>query len=229
MNQLDKRNLGGLLVAVAVSWFLWDSALLYPVRLFATFCHEAGHALATMFTGGHVLYLKIGSNGAGEVVHYGGWRFLIASGGYLGSVFFGCMILLLSANRRVSHLVLEGLGVMMVLLTMLYGRDLFTLAYGLLAGAALFAIGRNAGVQLEFFLAQTLGVLTASMALMDIRTLLMPTGLLVGVSGGPVMTDAQQLAMATWIPAPIWAVLWAGISCVAILAVLRVTLSRQRF
>jgi hypothetical protein len=34
--------------------------------------------------------------------------------------------------------------------------------------------------------------------------------------------------MATWIPAPIWAVLWAGISLAAILAVLKLTLSRQR-
>ncbi|MBI3893759.1 MAG: M50 family metallopeptidase [Candidatus Wallbacteria bacterium] len=228
MTNLDSRNLRGLLVAVLLSWFLWDTPFIYPVRLFATMCHESGHALAALATGGRVFSIQIAPNTAGVTLTQGGWPLAVVSGGYLGSVVFGCGIILLASHRRASVYVLECLGALFLGLTALYARDGFTVLYGLTAGFLLWRIGRTAQPDTEFYVAQTLGVITAAMALMDIRTLLPGAGLLVGVNGAPGTTDAQALAQMTHLPALFWALLWAALSVGATVWVLRQSLGRRR-
>ncbi|MBI2943067.1 MAG: M50 family metallopeptidase [Candidatus Wallbacteria bacterium] len=227
MARLDSRNLKGLIVAVLAAWFLWETPLVYPVRLFSTMCHESGHALAALATGGRVGSIQVAPNTAGLTTTAGGFPLAVVSGGYLGSVFFGCGIIMLASDRRFSRYVLESLGALFLVLTVCYARDSFTALYGLATGIALWKIGRTASAETEFYIAQTLGVLTASMALMDIRTLLPGAGILVGVGGAPGVTDAQQLARMTHIPATFWALLWAAISLGAVFWVLRRSLDRR--
>ena len=59
-----------LLLAAAVSIILWfvpfAEILSYPFRIFVTFIHEGGHAVAALLTGNSVQSLSVAMNGSGE-------------------------------------------------------------------------------------------------------------------------------------------------------------------
>src|SRR4051794_5036743 len=91
-----------LLVAAALSIALWfipfAEILTYPFRIFVTFIHEGGHALAAVLTGNSVSSLTIAMDGSGETYATNGGLFsqmLISSAGYLGAMSFGALLLIL--------------------------------------------------------------------------------------------------------------------------------------
>ena len=93
-----------LIVATLLSIGLWIASwyipllsyLTYPLRIFATFIHEGGHALATVLTGNSVQSLSVSPDGSGEVYSLGSGLLsglLISSAGYLGTTAFGVGLL----------------------------------------------------------------------------------------------------------------------------------------
>src|SRR6266508_2180383 len=90
-----------LLIAAAISVALWfvpfAEILSYPFRIFVTFIHEGGHAIAALLTGNSVQSLSIAMNGSGETYTTKGAllpQVFIASAGYLGSMAFGATLLI---------------------------------------------------------------------------------------------------------------------------------------
>src|SRR5258705_10454112 len=84
-----------LLIAAALSVVLWfipfAELVTYPFRIFVTFIHEGGHAIAALLTGNSVQALSVATNASGETyTTQGGWisqRF-ISTGGNIGSMAF---------------------------------------------------------------------------------------------------------------------------------------------
>src|SRR5438067_13926466 len=75
-------------VVTLALWYLpFSNYLLYPLRLFVTFIHESGHAIAGMATGMGVESLHVRPDGSG-VTWVGSspiWDWLTLSGGYVGA------------------------------------------------------------------------------------------------------------------------------------------------
>src|SRR5436190_16779784 len=91
-----------LLLAAVLSIALWfipfAEVLTYPFRIFVTFIHEGGHALAALVTGNSVASLSIATNASGETYTTQGGLFsqvLISSAGYIGATAFGALLLIL--------------------------------------------------------------------------------------------------------------------------------------
>src|SRR5882762_7850609 len=91
-----------LLVAAAISIVLWfvpfAEVLTYPFRIFVTFIHEGGHAIAALLTGNSVASLSVAMNASGETyTSQGGLlsQIFVSSAGYLGSMAFGAVLLVL--------------------------------------------------------------------------------------------------------------------------------------
>src|SRR4026207_737952 len=89
-----------LLIAAALSIVLWfipfAEFLTYPFRIFVTFIHEGGHAIAALLTGNSVASLSVAMNASGETytTQGGAWsQMFVASAGYLGSMAFGALLL----------------------------------------------------------------------------------------------------------------------------------------
>ena len=104
-----------LLIATGISILLWFipyvEFLTYPFRIFVTFIHEGGHALAALLTGNSVSYLSVAPNASGETYStYGGIisQTLISSAGYVGSMAFGALLLVLIRKAVAARLVLLG-------------------------------------------------------------------------------------------------------------------------
>ncbi len=82
-----------------LSFLLWDTYLVYPIKLFVVLLHELSHAFVAIITGGEVIETSIGYDLSGKAISEGGNAFLIASAGYLGSLIFGALFFY-SANQQ---------------------------------------------------------------------------------------------------------------------------------
>src|SRR5829696_1782230 len=117
-----------LLIAAAATIALWYipflSILSYPFNIFVTFIHEGGHALAALLTGNSVASLSVATNASGETYTTQGGlisQVFISSAGYLGSMAFGALLLILIRKAVAARIVLLACGIYVFALTMIFG------------------------------------------------------------------------------------------------------------
>src|SRR5690554_2280709 len=117
----------------------------YPLRLFGTFVHETGHALATVITGGSVSGMHVNLDTSGLTLSRGGSSLLISSAGYLGTVALGAGLLVAGRRQAWARRVLMVLGVTTLIATAIFGGYGSSLAAvgGFAMGIVLWALGRR--------------------------------------------------------------------------------------
>jgi len=222
-----------LLTAAVISIVLWfipfAEIVTYPFRIFVTFIHEGGHAIAALLTGNSVESLSIATNASGETYTSGGGRFsqvLVASAGYLGSMAFGAFLLVLIRKAIAARVVLIGSATLIFALTLIYGLIKpamsgvvssalpFTILAGTLLSVGLIAVAKYASARVATFFVSFLAVQCVLNALLDLKTVFY----LSSPFGPNVPTDAVNMANATGSPALFWSVAWIAIA-IGILAV----------
>lgn len=236
-----------LLIATAITIALWfipyADYLVYPIRLFVTFVHEGSHVLAALLTGGTVESLTVASNGSGEVYSVPSGFFgavITSSAGYLGSMAFGVLLLVLIRRAISARIVLAGSAIFVGLMTVVFGLlapfwnllpenttfggIAFTVVSGALLTAGLLAIARYAKPNIAQFVMSFLAVQCILNALTDLKTVFF----LSSPFANPMQTDAANMAAATGIPAVGWVVIWIGISVLMISLGLRVYAVSQK-
>jgi len=116
-----------LLIAATISVVLlfipFAEFLTYPFRIFVTFIHEGGHALAALLTGNSVASLSVATNASGETYTTQGGlisQVFISSAGYLGSMAFGALLLILIRKAVTARIVLLCCGIFVFALTMIF-------------------------------------------------------------------------------------------------------------
>ncbi len=185
------------LVAVTILWNIRElEFLVYPLRLFVTYVHEASHSLAALITGGSVSGFTVSANGSGLAITAGGSRAFILPAGYLGAALFGSMLFFLT--NRIPRWV-RGLsvfiGAFMVVFTVMFARpdesgSLSALLIGLGFGIVMVLMGWKAPRLVNQFVLNTLATMTALNAVLDVW-------MLVGNSDatrGAVNNDAAAFA-----------------------------------
>ena len=137
-----RRNLNVLLGCVLIDLLIWDHHMTIPLRGLRVFFHEMGHALATIATGGEVLSLEVDASMGGLCVVRGSALMpLVDAGGYLGSVFFGALLICFSSRTEWARPTAVGTGVLLILVCHSVGATAFTLSLGLTCGLILILAG----------------------------------------------------------------------------------------
>ncbi|MBA2341785.1 MAG: M50 family metallopeptidase [Pyrinomonadaceae bacterium] len=221
-----------LLFAAALSVVLWfipyAEILTYPFRIFVTFIHEGGHALAALLTGNTVQSLSVNLNASGETYTTQGGlfsQFFIASAGYMGAMTYGALLLMLIRRSIAARFVLIGSAALILMLTITYGLfspllhgvlfDPFTLVAGVLLVLGLIFSARYASPRAASFLTSFLAVQCVLNALFDLKTVLFLS------TASNAATDAMNMRNATGIPAIFWALLWTSVAFVILSIALR--------
>lgn len=216
-----------LLIAATISVVLWfipfAEFLTYPFRIFVTFIHEGGHALAALLTGNSVASLSVATNASGETYTTQGGLFsqvFIASAGYLGSMAFGALLLILIRKTVAARIVLLGCAIFVFGLTLIYGLIKpvfwmtawsgipFTLLAGTIISVGLILIARFASAKVATFFVSFLAVQSVLNALYDLKTVFF----LSSPFAPTVPTDAVNMAQATGIPAIFWTIVWIAVA-----------------
>jgi hypothetical protein len=209
--------------AVLIVYLIWNIAFLaflaYPLRLFVTYVHEAGHSLMALASGGEVVEFQVYSDGSGIATTRGGVRELILPAGYIGAALFGAALFYLVNRTRASRTLSIIVGVGLIVFSLLYAAtsDGFPLALviGIIGGAALIALGWKAPLAATTLVLNVLAIMTALNAVLDIVTLTrysdiaMPTGDGEAVIRNDAAAFAEEIG---FLPPSFWALLWAGIS-----------------
>jgi hypothetical protein len=210
-------------LAMVVVYLLWNipqlTIVLYPLRLFTTYVHEAGHSLAAILTGGSVVGFAVSANGSGLATTIGGTRWLILPAGYLGAALFGSLLYYL-VNRfpRVANAAALTLGLGMILFTLLFARPDETgtpvaLFIGVGFGTILLLIGLQLNGLMTLLVLNVLAVSTALEAVMDLRYLI---NFASTARRGTVMNDAAAFSsdIMPLLPPSAIALTWAGMAVI---------------
>ncbi|WP_416876708.1 M50 family metallopeptidase [Litorimonas sp.] len=193
---------------------IWGWRLLYPIRLFVTFLHEFGHAFGALISGGSVEYIRINPDSGGATVTRGGSQALIISGGYLGSVFFGNILVFIGAAK--PKWVKPTLGVIMTILAfsgLIWFNSVFTFLTLAAFAAFLYFAGFKTRYGRDCLL--VLGVLSLLYILQD-------------TAHGP-SSDLQAFEMEIGLfPAGVWMILWLSLALILAAVNLKVLMRSPR-
>jgi hypothetical protein len=213
----------GLILAVMfiAIWVLWDTPLVYPIKIFVVCLHELGHAVAALLTGGQVVSIQLFPEEGGLTTTRGGWSFIILSAGYVGSLVAGGVLLYLSGYRAWGRRLMVMLGVLLVVSTLMFFRNGFAVLYGLLAAAAMFFSAYRLPAEVNAYIVRFIAVASCLYAILDIRSDLFITGI---PAEAAIVNDAVALSQLTGLPAILWAVLWMAVSLLLLAYFLRSSL-----
>ena len=216
-----------LLVAAIISVLLWFIPYLeilgYPFRLFVTFIHEGGHALAAVLTGHSVQSLSVSLDTSGLTQREPAGllaNMFISSAGYLGSMAFGAFLLFLIRKSVKSRFILAACGVLIAALTVVFGVFTsafsfeawsgipFTLLAGGIISAGLLLMAKFATKRVATFFVSFLAVQCVLNALLDLKTVFF----LSTPFAPTIPNDAVNMASYTGVPAIFWAAVWIALA-----------------
>ncbi|MDI9636895.1 M50 family metallopeptidase [Kamptonema cortianum] len=199
---------------------IWMIPLFRPVLLplvyFNTHLHELFHALTAMATGGVVKHILVFADGSGVTPVANGMIVPIASAGYIGTAVLGGLMIRGSKTAKLASRTFFALFVLMALSMVLFVRGDIV---GVISGFAWTILLGMAAIRLKddwaIFLGKFLGVQLCFTAFHSILALLSLT------VSTPAATDAKLLEEHTFIPAILWATLWAVIALASVFLSLR--------
>lgn len=208
MQPLLRRRLAflaGFAVYFGVLWFLWDTPVIYPLKIFVVLLHEVSHAAVAVATGGQIQRIVLDPYQGGACYCPGGNAFLTLSAGYLGSLGWGALMMEAARTRKVpTEWVTGGIGALVLALTVLFVRSPFGIAFGLLFGAGLILVARRLTVAWNRTLLMALGLTSALYAILDIKS---------DILDRPHLeSDAHMLAEITGVPTVAWGVIWIAVA-----------------
>jgi hypothetical protein len=231
-----------LLTAAVISVVLWfipfAEILTYPFRLFVTFIHEGGHAMAALLTGNSVESLSIATNASGETYTSRGGaisQMFVASAGYVGAMTYGALLLVLIRRSIAARAVLIASAVLILSLTLIFGLFKpiysgvawsaipFTLLAGTVLSAALVLLAKFASSRVATFFVGFFAVQCILNALLDLKTVFF----LSSPFAPSIPTDAMNMASATGLPALFWSATWIAISVGILLLAMRLYVARR--
>ncbi|MCA9437193.1 MAG: M50 family metallopeptidase [Candidatus Omnitrophica bacterium] len=205
---------------------LWRIPIFNPIKLVVVLFHELSHVLAAFLTGGAVFGIAIHPGGAGVTLGMGGNELAIVSAGYVGSLFLGVLLYLLSTSDRSTEV--WGFLTMVCCLSLAFGwLNSFTAFFGYgTISLLLLGLFKLDDPQQQFFI-RWIATTSCLYPVLDVAGEALgerADGFSVG--GRVVGSDVSQLAQMTGI-SPILLSLGWGIAGLALL-VLLVTWSAKR-
>ena len=197
-----------LLAITVVVFALWSTPVVLPLKLLVVFFHELSHALMAIVTGGSVESLSVNFQQGGEVWTRGGSRFLTLTAGYLGSLLIGVLLLLAALRSRMDKAILGGLGVLMLVVLVLYVRDIPAIVICGLTGAALIAASRYFSEEICDLILRVIGLASLIYVPYDIYD--------DTIRRSELRSDARMLAEEIGGTTIMWGGLWFIVSLVVI-------------
>jgi hypothetical protein len=186
-------------------WALWDTVLVYPVKVFVVLLHEISHGLAAMATGGSVERIVLDANQGGAAYTRGGSPFLTLSAGYLGSLLWGVLFVMLGFSRLLRpRWIIGTIGLFVLLVTLSVVRGPFGLLFGIASGVGLLAGARYLSQGTNRILLLGLGLTSVLYAILDIKSDIL--------ARSHLRSDAAMLYEMTGIPTIFWGFLWIAIA-----------------
>jgi hypothetical protein len=204
-----------LLILLIISFFLWDTKIIYPIKLFVVMLHEISHALAALITGGKIISMDIGLNLGGKCDAEGGNVILVSSAGYLGSLLFGLLFFLAPNNFKYGKWITICICVVIIITSLLTATNTLFILLAFISSAVMIACMFYSKIPIVAIIMRALGLLSAIYALFDIKEDIMQRT--------DSVSDASILANLLNVPTYLVGIIWIVISLIAIVIAVRLS------
>ena len=204
------------LILTALVFYAWSSPAIQPVKLMVVLFHEMSHGLVALLTGGKVVAIQITSNEGGACETEGGSALLIVSAGYLGSMFFGGLILYLSRARHFVPMVFGLLTIILVAAIATVLRDSYSRTFASCLAGAFIVLGFVFPPVIGGFCLRALGTFACLYSLFDIYW-----DILAARDNAHHINDAIAFSQLTGISPQMVGMSWLVASVIFFLVVLR--------
>ena len=197
---LDGRKVTVLLVSFVAIAALWGTIAVVPLKILVVLLHEISHGIAAVVTGGSIDRIEVNMNQGGICYTIGGSRFVVLTAGYLGSMLWGSLILVGASRTRWDRYLSGAIGLFLFIISALYIRNGFGLAFGLSFGTGMVLAGWKLSHDWNERILQVIGLTSCLYAILDIMDdVLRRPG---------IGSDADMLAEITLVPGFVWGVIW---------------------
>ncbi len=182
-----------------IIWLLWRTPVLFPFKLITIYIHEMGHALAGWASGATVHGISVNANEGGLTRLTGGKMWLILPAGYLGSAFFGSLLVFLGTGTT-TPFVAAGLLIAGLTISLRWAENILTITLTVcfIAGTGLLWYVQK-GRWLPYLI-NFIGTMSALYAIYDVYD--------DTIRRHVPQSDAALMAERTWLPALAWGILW---------------------
>jgi len=191
-----------------ISFFAWNTFVLFPIKIFVVLLHEMSHGIVAVFTGGKIISIEVAEYLGGITTTEGGNIILIASSGYLGSVAIGTLLFYSSFDKKLSIWFTTGLAILLVIFTANFLIGTISQITAILAAVILIISPRYFNAIVNQILLQAIGLVSVFYVLIDMKEDLL--------SGNAYQTDSNLLESLTSIPSSFIAIFWISISTIVI-------------
>lgn len=226
MSKNQKQQILIFIAFAIVSFVLWSTVFIYPIKLFVVMLHEMSHGIAAIAFGGKIVAIQVSPQIGGfcKYLAPAGFfsRIVIASAGYLGSLVFGGIILILGARYKKARLVTFFIGIVSFVLSyfVIKQGELFGIIFVLSFGAfMLLAFFFFPPVFHSYFL-KFIGFVSCFYVILDIYDDL--------IRRSGIGSDADAIAALTGIPSIVIGIIWILIAIVALFYILRSALRGEQ-
>ena len=160
-----------ILIFIAVV-FIWDTELVYPLKMLTVFFHEISHGLAAVITGGLIKEIELDPREGGLCRVLGGWQFVILPAGYLGSMTWGGIILIGAARTNLDRQIMRLLGTILIIVSLLYVRPFlsFAFGFGIVTAAGMLTLASFAPKKINDFTLKLIGLTSCLYAVLDVKS-----------------------------------------------------------
>ena len=187
---------------------LWNTPVVYPLKIFVVFMHELSHGVAAIVTGGSIKDIIVVPQEGGLTHTIGGSRFWTLTAGYLGSLVWGGLILVLAARTHLDKLLSMVIGIGMIVVSIRYGGNWFVRGFGIAFGGGLAVIGWLLSESINDWILRVIGFTSCLYAILDIKSDILDRS--------SMRSDARMLheELTPFIPTVVWGVLWIIIAII---------------
>lgn len=208
-----------LLTLLIISFFLWDTYFIYPIKLFVVLLHEVSHAIAAIITGGKITEMNIGFDLGGKCVTEGGNNIFIASAGYLGSLLWGLLFFISPNNRKTGLWIIITISVMILVTAISVSANSTFIILALILSSLLVPAAFFLRIPIVSILIRSFGLISCIYVLLDIKDDLLTRTI--------ALSDASILSDLINIPSGLIGLSWALVSIAGIYFAVRLSYKSQ--
>lgn len=207
-----------LFLLTALSFFMWDSILFFPIKLLVVILHEISHGIIAIITGGKILALEINFNLGGKCITEDGNQFLIAFAGYPGSFLFGAALFFSTYKPKLKIFILSIIAVIIFLFAVNTMNNTLLSFLSILIAFSIFAINKFIPEPIANFIFRVIGLISCVYVIYDIKEDVF--------NNKNYLSDASLISEITGLSSTFWGLLWIFISLIGI--ILLVTFSFRK-
>lgn len=204
--------------------YLWASPVILPIKIMVVLFHEMSHGLMALLSGGKVISISITGEEGGSCETEGGIPALIVSAGYLGSMFFGGLLLYLSKYRGCVPVVYTFLTLTLAAAIFTVLHDPFPRTFATAIAGSFIFLGLVAPTFIGALVLRILGTVSCLYSILDIYWDVLATER----PGFTIENDAVAFAALTGIPAQVVGVAWLAVSLIYFLSIIKIIVREDR-